>query len=212
VDSLVAAVSLSSIAAGFGLGIALAGAPGPVQAVILTETVRGGMQRGLRAQIGANGTFLVLVACLALGLSLVAPGGTVLRAIQVVGGAFLIWLGVDGFQSAGDHAGEAEERRSLAPLPRGILAVILNPGVWLFLTTAASSLVTSAAHNGGTASALGAALALTLGLAIGDTAVVLVGSLGVRRAGDRVVLWVRRLLTLGLVALGIWVLASGVIG
>ena len=132
--------------------------------------------------------------------------------VQIVGGAFLIWLAVDGFQSAGDAIGQHDDHRSVPPILRGTLAVILNPGVWLFLATAASSLVSSAAHDGGTVSALGAAMALTVGLSMGDSAVVLLGGLGVRRAGDRVVLWVRRVLAGGLAALGLWVLASGVIG
>jgi threonine/homoserine/homoserine lactone efflux protein len=32
-----------------GIGIALAAAPGPVQAVLLAESARGGVARGLRA-------------------------------------------------------------------------------------------------------------------------------------------------------------------
>ena len=44
-------------------------------AVILTETIRGGVGRGLRAQAGANLTFVVLIVSLALGLSVVTPSG-----------------------------------------------------------------------------------------------------------------------------------------
>jgi threonine/homoserine/homoserine lactone efflux protein len=209
--SALAAASLSPVAAGFGLGIALAGAPGPVQAVILTETVGGGMGRGLRAQAGANVTFLLLIVSLALGLSVVAPSGIALRVLKIGGGGFLVWLGVDGFMAVARPSEAWEERRALPPLARGTLAVLLNPGVWIFLATAASSLVSTAAHAGGIESALLAALALTIGLALGDGAVVLLGGFGVRRVSEHVVLWVRRVLDVGLVALGLAFLIDGLL-
>ena len=53
------------------------------------------------------------------------------------------------------------------------------------------------------------ALALVVGLAMGDAAVVLVGGIGVRRAGVRVERWVRRALAAVLAALGVWLLAAG---
>ena len=53
--------NLSPALAGLGLGIALAGAPGPVQAVLLTEALRGGATRGFRAMVGANLTLGVLL-------------------------------------------------------------------------------------------------------------------------------------------------------
>ncbi len=87
---------LAPLMAALGLGLALASAPGPVQAVLLAESVRGGTARGLRALAGANATFGLLLVTLALGLSIAVPGGFLLRALEVAGGAFLIWLTVDG--------------------------------------------------------------------------------------------------------------------
>jgi threonine/homoserine/homoserine lactone efflux protein len=202
---------LASVVTGFGLGIALAGAPGPVQAVLLTETVRGGLARGFRAQAGANVTFGVVLVSLALGLSVLAPSGTALRILKVVGGVFLLWLGVDGFGSQNEIGPNSEHGSGISPAVRGILAVLVNPGAWLFLGTAASSLISTAAHTGGTWSAIAAALALAIGLAVGDSAVVLFGGLGVRRAGERVVLWMHRGLATVLLALGVGLVVSGVV-
>jgi threonine/homoserine/homoserine lactone efflux protein len=171
--------------------------------------MRGGMARGFRAQIGANAMFLVLVTALALGLALVAPSGVALRVIKVVGGLFLLWLGIEGIRSVREGFGNAEERRGLPSMARGVLAVVLNPGVWIFLGTAASSLISTATMNGGTGSALLAGVTLAVGLAIGDIAVVLLGGIGLRRVGDRTVVWIRRALSLFLVALGVWLIAGG---
>jgi threonine/homoserine/homoserine lactone efflux protein len=88
--------------------------------------------------------------------------------------------------------------------------VLINPGAWLFLGTAATSLFAAATQSGGRGAALLAAAALVLGLAIGDGAVVLLGGVGLRRASERVAVWTRRVLALVLAGLGVWLLIQGV--
>jgi threonine/homoserine/homoserine lactone efflux protein len=203
--------SVSPAAAGLGLGIALASAPGPVQAVLLSESIRGGVARGFRAMAGASVTFGVLLVALALGVSVAAPSGALLRILEIAGGALLVVLAVDGFKARPRLEQANGERRELPPVARGSLAVLLNPGAWLFLGTAGSSLFAAAIQEGGTDAALLAALALVIGLAAGDGAVVLIGGLGVRRAGERVGLWVRRGLAVVLAALGVALIVRGVV-
>ena len=204
--------ALGPVLGALGLGIALAGAPGPVQAILLSESIRGGTGRGFRAQAGANLSLLVLLIALALGVALVAPGGLGLRILKIAGGALLIWLGVDGFRTRNERTHDPLEHRRLSPAVRGILAVVLNPGTYLFLATAASSLLTSASKQGGPGAALLAAIALTIGVALGDGTVVLLGGAGVRRAGARVTAWVRSALAALLAAVGIWLVFTALIG
>ena len=59
--------------------------------------------------------------------------------------------------------------------------------------------------------ALAVVLALVTGVMIGDGAVVLLGGLGIRKGGIRVATWVRRALAILLVALGLWLLLTGLI-
>jgi threonine/homoserine/homoserine lactone efflux protein len=202
---------LSPAVTGLGLGIALAGAPGPVQAILLAEALRGGTARGLRALLGANLTFGVLLIALALGLSVAVPNDQVLRILKVLGGALLVLLGVDGFRARDDARQTIGTRAELPPAARGALAVALNPGAWLFLATAASSLVAAASQVGGRPAALSAALALLAGVAAGDTTVVLAGGFGLRRAGAGVAQWLRRALALSLAGLGTWLLVSALL-
>lgn len=96
---LAAGAVLSPVMVGLGVGIALASAPGPVQAVLLAESVRGGITRGFRALAGANLMFGSLLVCLAFGLSLAAPRGPALGALQVAGGVFLLGVSAEGFRS-----------------------------------------------------------------------------------------------------------------
>ncbi len=203
---------MAPVLEGLGLGIALAGAPGPVQAILLAESIRGGTGRGFRAQAGANLSLLVLLIALALGLSLVTPAGLALRILKIAGGALLIWLGFDGFRTRNESTHDAVEHRRLPPALRGVLAVVLNPGTYLFLATAASSLLTSASKQGGVGTAFLAAIALAVGVALGDGTVVLLGGAGVRRAGARVTMWVRTALAALLAAVGLWLVLTGVIG
>ena len=198
------------VVAALSLGVALAGAPGPVQAVLLAESVRGGVARGFRALAGASLTFGSLLVGLALGLSLAPPAGTALRVLKIVGGLFLLWLAVDGLRAGHRPDPDRAARRSLHPTARGSLAVLLNPGAWLFLGAVASPLFGEATRVGGTAGALLAAAALVVGLALGDLAVVVLGGLGLRRAGDRTLLWIGRVLAAVLAGLGVWLLVQGV--
>lgn len=210
--SMQEATALSPAMAGLGLGIALASAPGPVQAVLLAEALRdGGVRRGLRAMAGANLTFGALLVALALGLSFAPPTGTVLRLLQAAGGLLLLWLAADGLglKRSTPSATEISATR-VPPVARGVLAVILNPGAWLFLAIVATPLFASASRASGTPGALVAALMLVVGVALGDVSVVLLGGLGVRRAAEHVQLWVRRGLALILAALALWLLASSV--
>jgi threonine/homoserine/homoserine lactone efflux protein len=202
--------SASPIAAALGVGIALAGAPGPVQAVLLSESVRGGVPRGLRALAGSSLTFGVLLTGLTLGISVATPGGAALRILKGAGGALLLWLAFDGLRSANSAGRPASERRGLPPIARGSMAIVLNPGAWLFLAAVASPLLASAQRDGGKASAFVAALALLVGAGTGDLAVVLLGGLGVRRAGHHVELWTRRVLAIVLFGLGVWLLVQSI--
>jgi len=201
--------AIPRIVAGRGLGLALAGAPGPGQAILLGEAVRGGIGRGFRALAGANVTFGLLLVSLALGLSVATPSGVALRFLKVAGGGLLLWLAFDGLRSR--YAAERRESRgrALPPTARGALAVLLNPGGWLFLGAVAAPLFATATRVGGTAGAFLVAVALVVGIAIGDGAVVLLGGLGVRRAGERAVLWTHRALGCVLAGLGLWLLVQG---
>jgi threonine/homoserine/homoserine lactone efflux protein len=165
----------------------------------------------LQALAGVHVTFGLLLASLALGLSVAPPSGLALRILKVVGGLYLLWLAVDGFRSRGEVDQASPERRAVPPAARGALAIILNPGGWLFLAAVASPLFAAATLAGGKARAVFVAVALVIGAAIGDFALVLLGGIGVRRAGEGVGRSVRRALALVLAALGVWLLFRGAI-
>jgi threonine/homoserine/homoserine lactone efflux protein len=142
--------------------------------------------------IGANGTFGILLVLLALGLPLLSPTGVALRILQVAGGVFLLYLAVDTFRSAGDEPTSDGPGRSLPPASRGVVAVILNPGAWIFLATTATALVADATRDGGRVLAVLTSVALLAGVMVADGAVVAVGAGGRRGLGGRAWTWLIR--------------------
>jgi len=202
-------LDLSHPVAAFGLGVALGTSPGPVQLLLLSEASRGGVGRGLRAMAGANLTFGAMLVLLAAGLSSTAPGEPFLRVVKVVGGAFLVWLALDAVR-ARRRPREADAGGGLHPAVRGAIAVLANPGVYVFLATTGTAIAADAARDGGRPLALLTAAALLLGVSATDSSMVIIGA-GARRASGRVLDALAMVLALGLGALGLWLVAGGLL-
>jgi threonine/homoserine/homoserine lactone efflux protein len=205
-------VDLSHTAAAFGLGVALGAIPGPVQLLIVSESARSGPRGGLLVMAGANGTFGVLLLLLAAGLSSFTPGEVFLRSVKAAGGAFLLFLAADGLRSSWRPVDQGSPAPRLHPSTRGILAVLLNPGAYLFLATTASALLAGAAVEGGRALAFVTAGAMLLGVFLIDAGMMLLGT-GTRRAlRASAIRFLGVALSLVLLALGILYLFQGLTG
>jgi hypothetical protein len=87
----------------------------------------GPLGRGLQAVAGVHATFGLLLLALAMGVSIARPHGVVLRALEIAGGALLVWLAYDGVRSE-PQSGTGEFRPRLHPAVRGSLSIVLNPG------------------------------------------------------------------------------------
>lgn len=203
-------LDLAHPAAAFGLGVALGTSPGPVQLLLFSEASSGGVARGLRAMAGANGTFGAMLALLAAGLSSFRPGPGLLRVVQVVGGAFLVFLAIDAVRESRRPPveGAAPRRTGLHPALRGAVAVVLNPGVYVFLATTGAAVAADAASDGGRALAFVTVGALLLGVSLSDSAMVLVGA-GAHRVRPGILRIVSDVLAGALAALGAVLIVRG---
>ena len=204
-------MNFSILLSAFALGVVLASSPGPVQAVLLAESARGGRRRGFAAMLGANATFAALLVALAAGLALVAPTGMTARFIRLGGGLFLLLLAADTWRSATRRQADVA-RRGLPPAPRGVLAVLLNPGAWIFLGTTAAALMADALRRGGRSFAFLTAGAMTAGVAVIDATFVLLASEGRARLGGLGSARLAAVLAAALAVFGIVFLASAAIG
>jgi len=199
-----------------GLGFALGIAPGPVQVLILSETAKGGFARGLRVMLGANGSLFVIVAALAVGFSAAAPGPALLRILRVAGGLFLIYVAMDELRALRHEARTRTERAlppsRLGPTARGIVAVVANPGAWVFFATTASTVVAQATAQGGRAAGLLLAVAMTVGVSAADLLSTLVGTGGHLLFGARGLHLIRVGLAIVLLVLGAAFVVQGARG
>jgi threonine/homoserine/homoserine lactone efflux protein len=204
-------VDLSIPLAAFGLGVALGASPGPVQLLLFSEASRGGVRRGLLAMAGANLTFGLYMLLLAAGLSSLEPSETFLRVVQVIGGGFLVFLAVDALRENRRPEVVDASRPRVHPSVRGIVAVLLNPGVYVFLATTGTAVVASAVEEGGRGLAVVTVLALLVGVSLMDSAMVLLGA-GAHKVGERTLRTLGDILALALGALGVWLVVAGVTG
>jgi len=199
----------AGVGAAFALGFALGAAPGPVQLLILSETAKRGLEGGLRVMLGANLTLLGILVILALGFASLEPGPDVIRTLQAVGGSFLVWIGLVELRSIRDEARSTVDAPSqgavarLGPTTKGVAAVLLNPGAWIFFATTASALMADATSDGGTGAALAAAVAMAVGVSCSDLTFTILGSGGRRLFGERGLRWIRLGLAALLVAIGV---------
>lgn len=199
----------AGVGAAFALGFALGAAPGPVQLLILSETAKRGLEGGLRVMLGANLTLLGILVILALGFASLEPGPGVIRTLQAVGGSFLVWIGVVEVRSIRDEARstvDAPSQRAVArlgPTAKGVAAVLLNPGAWIFFATTASALIANATSDGGTGAAVAAAVAMAIGVSCSDLTFTILGSGGRRLFGERGLRWIRMGLAALLVVIGV---------
>jgi len=190
---------LTHPATAFGLGMALAAAPGPVQVLLLGEAARGGLRRGLAAMAGANGTFGALLLILAAGLSVHSPSDAVLRGLRIAGGIVLMWIAIQSLIESLHPPVQDAQRPKRAPTVRGVLSVLINPAAWIFLATTAAALMTNAMRRGGRPLAFLTAGAIVAGVALIDGAFVLLGAEGRSRLGE----WSSRLSYVLAAALGV---------
>ena len=160
---------------------------------------------------GANATFGAMMLLLAAGLSSLEPGETFLRVVKVIGGAFLVFLAFDAIRESRRPHEVEETRKGLHPTVRGIVAVVLNPGVYVFLATTGTAVVASAVDQGGRGLAVVTVVALLLGVSLMDSAMVLLGA-GAHRVSDRFLRILSDVLAVAMGALGVWLVVRGIVG
>jgi threonine/homoserine/homoserine lactone efflux protein len=130
-----------------GLSVLLILTPGPNQALLTTRVLSGGRAAGWAVVRGLSGGMVLHVVAATVGLSaLLASSSTVFGWVKLLGGAYLVYLGVSAFVRARRRAGE-----DVAPLPRersgspfrdGLMSMSLNPKAGVFFVAVVPQFVT----------------------------------------------------------------------
>jgi threonine/homoserine/homoserine lactone efflux protein len=183
--------------AGAVLGLSGGISPGPLLALVVSETLNRGVAGGIRVAVAPLITDLPIVAAVFLVLSRLADVAPVLGAVTLAGAAFLVFLGIAGI---GTRAPDVQSTDSTqTSLIRGVVTNFLNPSPYLFWLTVGGPLVVGAAANGlaGPAAFLVSHYLLLVGSKI---AVAVVVSRSRSVLGGRSFIWMNR--ALGVVLLG----------
>jgi len=127
-----AALASGRLVLGFaGVCLGLAATPGPNMAYLVSRSVSQGRQAGLLSLGGVLLAFPVLVALTGLGVTAaVAAAPVAYRSLQLVGGAYLLWLSFGMVRPGGRSPLEVRDLppdRAAKLVGMGFLTNILNP-------------------------------------------------------------------------------------
>jgi len=174
--------------------------PGPDTLFVLSRGLEA-RELGLRAAGGVTLGILFHTALVVAGLAALyrsVPGAE--RAVTLVGGLYLCYLGIDSLRSAGDDATPEE-----GGLRQGFLVNALNPQVALFFLAFLPGF--AAGGGGSTIAALGGTYAALTAVYLGAVALAANGAARLLTA-DSTQIWLDRVAGGVLIVLGGWLLVT----
>ena len=152
---------VEALALGLSLGLGAGLAPGPLLALVIRSTLQDGVAAGIRVALSPLLTDVPIIV-LALVLASSLPDSA-LGVLGVVGGSFVIWLGVEALRESPAPAeaaiGAASPQRDLL---RGALTNVLSPHPWVFWISVGAPILADQGV-GGCALFLGAFYLLLIG-------------------------------------------------
>lgn len=126
------------------MGLASGVAPGPLLALTIAATLRGGFPAGFRVALAPLISDIPVVL---LSITVLAHlPSRALAAVSVIGGAVVIWFGIESIL-ASRRVALPHEGGSLTPAQatrRGVLTNIMSPNPWLFWMTAGGTALLAA--------------------------------------------------------------------
>ncbi len=125
---------------GIVLGLSAGLSPGPLMMVVLRETLSVSAVAGIRVACAPLITDAPIVLLSVFLLRELSDFRTVLGAIALAGGVFLIRLGMESLRTP-PFAAETGGPAAVSPLRRGVLANFLSPHPYLFWMTVGAPLV-----------------------------------------------------------------------
>lgn len=115
---------------GIILGLAVGMSPGPIFALVFSETLKHGKEEGIRIAISPLITALPIVLFVLLILSNLIKYGFIVGIIPLFGACYLVYLGFQNLRVK-TSAFEVKVAKDGA-LKRGVVANLLNPNPYLF--------------------------------------------------------------------------------
>ena len=116
---------------GLVLGFSAAAQPGPFQAYLLAQSIRNGAARTFPVTVVPLVSDPPVIAVVLTALAQVPAG--LLRALQILGGAVILWLGAGALRAV--RSAGVERDGAVPPGPRGfwraVMVNVTNPNAWI---------------------------------------------------------------------------------
>jgi threonine/homoserine/homoserine lactone efflux protein len=130
---------LPFLLSGLSLGLAAGLSPGPLLALVISQTLRHGAREGIKVAFAPLLSDIPIVLLCLFALSRVSSLGSTLAWVSVAGAVFVAYLGYESFRSPGIEAkGHPAAPRSLA---KAVAVNLLNPHVYLFWAAVGAPLI-----------------------------------------------------------------------
>ncbi|WP_457620957.1 LysE family translocator, partial [Methanopyrus sp.] len=129
------------LAVGVALGVSGGLAPGPLQALIVAETLENGLRAGLAVAVVPVITDGPLIT--AAGLAAARLPTWALRCLGIAGSTVLAYMGLSLIRD-GDSTEPARSEGARSSLRRAVIVNLLNPHPYVFWLTVGSSVMGSA--------------------------------------------------------------------
>ena len=195
---------------GVALGFSAAASPGPFQAFLLAQSLANGALRSLPLALAPLASDGPIIALMLLVLAR-APEGF-LRALQIAGGLFLLWIARATFRALRVQASPATPAPRAERPARGFAKAVamnaLSPGPWIFWSTVSGPILVES-WRASPASAASFLAGFYLLLCGGNAALVLLFS-GARRLGPRPARALTAASASVLLGFGVWQIARGI--
>jgi len=187
-------------------------APGPDNLMVLGTGISRGRRAGMMFGLGCAVGCLSHTLLAAVGVSaLIAASPLAFTILKIIGGAYLVWLGIGALRSSGQTApGQANTAASSWRLfGRGLFANAINPKVVLFFLAFLPQFVDPArSHGGWQIVQLGVLMALVTALIFGAIG-YFSGSVGLwLQRRPKAGLWLDRIAGTLFISLGLKLIAS----
>ena len=141
---------------GILLGVSAGFAPGPLLALVISETIQHGIRSGVKVALAPMVTDLPIIILTCFILSKLSGFHTILGILALLGGCVIFYMGYECFHTKGVAVDMGEIKPK--SLTKGILANALSPHPYLFWVSVGAPTMSKAMKQH-----IGAALAFVVG-------------------------------------------------
>ena len=121
---------LEYLGIGLSLGITAGLSPGPLMALMISETIRGGMTKGIKVSLAPLFTDIPLILAIMFILKHIKELNLLLGVISLIGSSFLFYFGYRDIKTVSVHLHQSQVKSK--SFEKGLFTNLLNPHPYIF--------------------------------------------------------------------------------